>query len=418
VGEGRSLSQALPTSLIDISDARQRSLLKELAYGTLRWFGRLDALARALLQRPLKPKDRDLHCLLLVGMYQLCFTELPAHAAVHATVGATQALNKDWARGLVNGVLRSFQRRRAELEAALADQPEAQWSHPQWLMSRLQEEWPDHWQEILAANNQRPPMMLRVNQRRGSRDDYRERLAQADIEADSVEDCATALCLRQPVPVERLPGFDEGWASVQDLAAQLVVPLLCLKPGMRVLDACAAPGGKTAHILEQQPALENLVALDRDPHRLRQIDENLERLGLDATIRCADAVEVDEWWDGQLFDRVLLDAPCTATGVIRRHPDIKWLRRSADVDNTVRQQRRLLEALWPLLKPGGMLLYCTCSVLREENQLQMAQFLSGHRNANEGVIEAPWGQACRPGRQRMPGEANGDGFYYARAWKA
>ncbi|MFZ5622303.1 MAG: 16S rRNA (cytosine(967)-C(5))-methyltransferase RsmB [Pseudomonadota bacterium] len=417
IGARRSLSLVLPEVLARCEPA-DRGLLQELAYGTLRWRYRLDALLAQLLRQPLKAKDQDIGALLLVGLYQLAYTAVAPHAAVHATVEAVRATGKRWAVPLANAVLRGYQRRRTELDALADASDEGRWAHPGWLIERFRSDWPDAWQRILAANNERPPLVLRVNARRLDRDVYRRALDAADLPHTPLRFAPQGLALATPVGVERLPGFEDGQVSVQDGAAQLAAVLLDAGPGMRVLDACAAPGGKTAHILELQPRLAELVALDSDAQRAQRIHENLTRLRLDATVIVGDAGAPDGWWDGRPFDRILLDAPCSATGVIRRHPDIKSLRRASDIDELARSQARLVDALWPLLAPGGMLVYATCSVLRRENEAQIAACLQRRADAEERRLDMPWGVACRHGRQILPGDADAggvgmDGFYYA-----
>lgn len=419
--DGQSLSQCLPDLLVQAAPI-DRALVQELAYGSLRWRFRLEAQLRLLLKQPLKRKDRDITALLLVGLYQLEYTNIPAHAAVHATVEAVRATGKRWAVTLANGVLRSYQRQRAELGAALLGRP-AEWhAHPDWLVERLRGDWSEDWEAVLAANNQRPPLVVRVNPRRGSVAEYRAQLHAAGLAHAPLRYSDTGLCLQQPVAVERLPGFAAGAVSVQDAAAQLAAPLLNAAPGMRVLDACAAPGGKAAHILERTPQLAELIAVELDAARARRIDENLQRLGLAAQVLIADAAQPESWWDGRPFERILLDAPCSATGVIRRHPDIKSLRRDTDIGALAVTQARLLDALWPLLAPGGMLLYVTCSVLHQENDQQIAAFLQRQPQAREQRFEAAWGRALTQGRQILPGAAatesetwdgGMDGFYFA-----
>ena len=413
ISGGRSLSDALPDVLQSVTDVRQRALIQELAYGTLRWYYRLDVLLLQLLQKPLKQRDADVHCLLLIGLYQLTQLAMPQRVAVNETVQATEALKKPWARGLVNAVLRNYQRRAAALAVTDAADDVAKYAHPAWLTEQLQHDWPDDWEAILNANNARPPFSLRVNQRRVTRDEYLEELAARSIEAVPLAHVATGLMLKKPVPVETLPGFSEGVVSVQDGAAQLAPGLLALAPGMRVLDACAAPGGKTAHILEAGPEITGLTAIDIDGRRLQRIAENLSRLSLQAQLLQGDAGKPSAWWDGQLYDRILLDVPCSATGVIRRHPDIKLLRKAEDVATLVSRQSGLLQALWPLLAPGGMLLYCTCSVLSAENAGQIARFLEMQADAGDVPISAAWGRCCLHGRQILPGENEMDGFYFA-----
>lgn len=417
VGARRSLSLVLPELLARCEPA-DRGLAQELVYGVLRWRFRLEALRAQLLRQPLKAKDRDIDALLLVGLYQLGYTAVAPHAAVHMTVEAVRATGKRWAVPLANAVLRGYQRRRAELDALADASDEGRWAHPRWLIERLRSDWPDDWQRVLTANNERPPLVLRVNVRRLDREAYGHALDAAGLAHAALQSAPQGLALATPVGVERLPGFQDGQVSVQDGAAQLAAVLLDTHPGMRVLDACAAPGGKTAHILELQPRLAELVALDNDAQRAGRIHENLARLRLDATVTVGDAGAPDDWWDRRPFDRILLDAPCSATGVIRRHPDIKSLRRASDLDALARSQARLLDALWPLLAPGGMLVYATCSVLRQENEEQIAAFLQRCADAEEWWPDVAWGTARRHGRQILPGDADTDGvgmdgFYYA-----
>ena len=382
---------------------------QNLAYGALRNAGRLRFYLAALCDRPLKPAPLSGH--LLVGLYELEAGETPAYAVVNETV-ATLAERYPRARGFANAVLRNFQRRRVELEAAAAADPEARWNLPLWWLKRLQAQYPDDWQGIVTAQNLHPPMTLRVNQRRCSVADYLDQLAAAGIAARQTGDdlrLTSAITLQQPVPVAALPGFFAGLVSVQDLGAQFAAPCLGAADGERVLDACAAPGGKTGHLLELHDL--HMVALDSDGGRLSRVRENLDRLGLAATLVAGDAADTAAWWDGQRFDRILLDAPCTASGVVRRHPDGKWLKRPEDVQHLVRQQRRLMDALWPLLKPTGTMVYSTCSLFREENSDQVEAFLARHGDARCETIAA-----TRAG-QLLPGPEM-DGFFYARLLKA
>ena len=409
--DGQSLSTLIPSNLESLPTER-RPLAQELCYGTLRWWPRLEWLLARLLDKPLKAKEADLHALLLLGLYQLSYMDIPPHAAVSETVAVTTLLKKEWARGLVNAVLRRFLRERDELERALAADEAAANAHPAWLFEALQHSWPQHWQVIVAANNARPPMTLRVNRTRQTRDAYQAMLAEVAIDAHTSIHAPDALTLERPVAVEQLPGFADGMVSVQDAAAQLAAPLLDAKPGMRVLDACAAPGGKTGHLLELCPDLD-LYAIDIEERRLERVAENLARLGVKAKLLTADAAEPAAWWDGQPFDRILLDAPCSASGVIRRHPDIKLLRRAEDIDQLVQLQRNILDALWPLLRPGGILVYATCSVLPRENGEQLANFLARQEDAVNIPLEQTWGQSMAIGRQILPGQDGMDGFYYA-----
>lgn len=413
LGEGRSLSSALPAQLAQTPLTRDAGLVQELCFGTARYHPRLQALLACLIDRPLKRKDSEVQALLLLGLYQLLYMRIPAHAAVAETVSAARQLGKEWASGLINGVLRNFQRNSASLLADVDADDASALAHPAWLLAMVRKAWPEQWREILIANNARPPMTLRVNARRVTRDDYQARLAAAGMDAIAVAGVASAITLAAPRDVHELPGFADGDVSVQDAAAQLAAFLLDLAPGQRVLDACAAPGGKTCHILEHEAALAELVALDSDARRLVRVQENLDRLGLQASLVCADAGDVAAWWDGVGFDRILLDAPCSATGVIRRHPDIKLLRRADDISLLVAEQQRLLKALWPLLKPGGRLVYATCSILPRENARQIAGFLQRQPDARELPMALDWGLACSHGRQQLPGEQGMDGFYYA-----
>ena len=392
---------------------RDRPLVAELLYGTCRWFHRLDFFLGRLLPRPLKPRDLDVRALLLIGLYQLVETHVATHAAVDETVAAARALGKDWACGLVNGVLRAFLRERVPLESAAASDPAAAHAHPAWLVARLQEAWPNDWRAILDAGNSRPPMTLRVNRLHGTAADYLARLDRAGMAASIIEGVPTAVVLEQAVDVGRLPGFDAGAVSVQDAGAQLAAPLLDPRPGDAVLDACAAPGGKTGHLLEWCPEAR-VTAVDIDPRRLGRVRENLDRLGLAARLVRGDAEHPAEAWGAERYDRILLDVPCTATGVIRRHPDIKLLRRSPDVDDLVARQARILDAVWPLLRPGGILLYVTCSLLPQENQRQIDRFLGRRAQARVLPIDAVWGRAAGTGRQTLPGPCTTDGFFYAR----
>jgi 16S rRNA (cytosine967-C5)-methyltransferase len=416
IKQGRSLSDCLPDALTSVKDPRDQALLQALCYGVCRRYFSLEALANALLEKPLKEKDTDIFALILVGLYQLTDMRIPAYAAVAETVAAVKDFKKLWAKGLINAVLRHYQRRADELQAMLTQQPSTQYAYPTWLIDRAREAWPTEWESILQAGNQHPPFALRVNRRRHTREQYQEKLTAREIASQIIAETSAGICLAEPRDVEDLPGFSEGEVSVQDGAAQLAAELLDLKPSLRVLDACAAPGGKTAHIAEQQD-LKDLIAIDCDATRLQSVKDNLARLHLAATCLQGDAGDTNQWWDGQLFDRILLDAPCSATGVIRRHPDIKLLRRSDDIPKLIQAQWRLLTALWPLLKNNGILLYATCSILPEENSELLARFLSMHPDAKEDKIQGDWGMACEVGRQILPGQCGMDGFYYARLLK-
>ncbi len=401
------LSEALP-----LLAENERSLCQQLCYGVLRWYPQLDVISQQLLAKPLKKKDADIAALLLCGLYQLRDLRIPSHAALSETVNATKTLGKQWAKGLINANLRNYQRQSADIEQIIQKSDSAQYAHPEWLLNRFKVDWPEQWQDILTANNKQPPMMLRVNKQQTTRSDYLIQLGDSDIRASEIEGCSEGLLLEKPCDVYQLPGFIEGYVSVQDGAAQHVAKLLNIRSDLRILDACAAPGGKTCHILEQDPKNE-IIALDIAPNRLLQIEQNTDRLKLNATLIASDAADVEQWWDGQLFDRILIDAPCSGTGVIRRHPDIKQLRRPEDIASLAEQQNRLLNRLWPLLKPDGLLIYTTCSALKQENEQQIEAFLLQHPEAQENKLDAEPAQRRPFGYQRLPGDDDLDGFYYA-----
>lgn len=400
--KGASLADALPAAQQTVP--KDSAFLQALCYGTCRWYFALDAILATLLDTPLKAKDEDIHQLLLIGLWQLLYGEVPPHAAVKETVAAVPR-KKPWAKSLVNAILRRCLRE----PPAVQDRP----THPDWWIRKLKTDWPHDWETVLLANNQHPPLTLRVNLQKISRDDYLETLANGGMDAVALPQTESGIQLSRPVPVSDLPLFQSGHVSVQDAAAQLAAPLLAPGANERVLDACAAPGGKTTHLLEWTKGKISLLAIDKHPARLAQVTENLQREGLHCTLKVADARRPDTFWDGQPFDRILLDAPCSASGVVRRHPDIRLLRREKDIPALAEEQYRLLVSLWPLLKPGGILLYATCSVFREENVLVVSRFLSTHPEAKEQPIKAEWGRACEIGRQILPGEENRDGFYYA-----
>ena len=407
--DGKSLSESQSLNSTDIS--RNRSQGRHLAYGVLRWQIALAWLEAQMLSKPLKHKDRDISRLLWLGMFQLWQDRTPDHAAINETTECARSLGKTWAVGMVNGVLRRFQREQAALLEKLQKETE-HWAHPQWLVRALQSDWPDHWESILQANNQPPPLWIRVNTLRASPADVSIRLSEAGFECTPCDVAGMALRVNPAAAVSDLPGFTEGHFSVQDAAAQLAADLLDVQSGMRVLDACAAPGGKTCHLLEQHPGIE-LIAIEQYPNRMHRVQENLDRLGLECQLVVGDATDTAEWWDQKPFDRILLDAPCTATGVIRRHPEIRHLRDASQVAEAVTLQQALLCQLWPLLAPGGMLLYATCSLLLDENTHQIKAFLADHVDAEEVTIDTSWGQPQAHGRQILPGQQDMDGFYYA-----
>ncbi|HHI5412004.1 TPA: 16S rRNA (cytosine(967)-C(5))-methyltransferase RsmB [Vibrio metoecus] len=403
---GQSLSNALPAAQQQIRP-RDHALLQEICYGVLRQLPRLESISQALMEKPLKGKQRVFHFLILVGLYQLSFMRIPAHAAVGETVEGAQDLKGPRLRGLINAVLRNYQRDQERLDTQATSHDAGRYGHPGWLLKLLKESYPQQWQQIVEANNSKAPMWLRVNHQHHTRAEYQALLEQADIACTPHSQAEDALCLETPCDVHQLPGFADGWVSVQDAAAQLALTYLAPKAGELILDCCAAPGGKTAHILEHTPGSQ-VVAIDCDETRLKRVQENLQRLQLNAQVICGDARYPQQWWQGEQFDRILLDAPCSATGVIRRHPDIKWLRRADDITALAELQREILDAMWQQLKPGGTLVYATCSITPQENCLQVKAFLE--RTPEASLVGS---DPAQPGRQILPGEEAMDGFYYA-----
>jgi 16S rRNA (cytosine967-C5)-methyltransferase len=415
--DGRTLEEALAVARLPEG---ARPSVQSLSWGTVRWMPELEGCLRLLSSRPPGELDPVVRALLCVGLYQLAHGETPPHAAVAETVEAARELGKPRAAGLVNAVLRRFQRERDAVLGRAHREPAARFAHPAWLVEAFCRDWPDDCESLLAAGNLQPPMWLRVNARHTDAAGYARRLAEAGLEAHGCDFAPEALKLARPVDVGRLPGFAEGDVSVQDAAAQLAARLLGTGPGMRVLDACAAPGGKACHLLELNPGLGGLLALDVDEARNRRVRDNLARLRLEAEVVTADAARPESWWDGRPFDRVLLDAPCSGTGVIRRHPDIKLLRRPADVQAFAARQRGLLEALWRVLAPGGRLLYATCSVLEAENSAVIGGFLRDTPGTAEVTESArlflpaqPPARVRAAGLALPTGAADTDGFYYA-----
>ena len=411
---------SLTTQLNNYREHPEFSLIQESSYGCCRWYFALEALLGKLLNKPLKKQDLDIKCLIICALYQLRELEVAEYAVINESVSAVAIFKKPWAKGLVNAVLRGYQRRKGELEQALdVEQQELALAFPKWLASEISLQWPEQAPSIFRNSNQRPPMTLRVNLGKCTRDDYLTALRAAGFDASIGEYAATALYLHKPAPVLDLPGFELGLVSVQDEASQLVAPLLELEPGLRVLDACAAPGGKTCHVLESEHLLTSMTSIDMSKAKLDRVRENLERLQLEAELLTADATDTDTWWDGNSFDRILLDAPCSATGVIRRHPDIKLLRKPAHVEDMTKIQARLLAKLWPCLEPGGLLVYTTCSLLRQENEETISRFLDSTDSAKYEAISADWGVECAFGRQLLPGTISGpDGFFYSVLRKA
>lgn len=401
---GQSLSTVLPDLQRNIND-KDKALLQEICFGVLRYLPKLEWFISQLMEKPLTGKQRTLHYLIMVGIYQLLYTRIPPHAALAETVNGAVALKKPQLKGLINGVLRSFQRQQVQLEERITNNT-SQYLHPSWLLKRLQTAYPDDWQSIIEANNQRPPMWLRVNSQHHTATQYLNLLEQSEITAHLHSSHPNAIRLDEPTAVSRLPGFEDGWSTVQDVSAQGCAELLEPQNGENILDLCAAPGGKTTHILELAPKA-NVIAVDIDESRLKRVKENLIRLKQHAVVIQGDGTQPETWAQGQQFDRILLDAPCSATGVIRRHPDIKWLRRDSDINELAQLQSKILEAIWPYLKPGGTLVYATCSIMPEENGKQIHNFLSKHNDAclNDGTDA---------GLQILPSTNGGDGFFYAR----
>lgn len=412
VRDGRSFHPQLVAQRYPRVDARNQSFTVHLCFGVLRFYFVLQKALTTLLHKPLKTKDKDLELLMMVGLYQLFYTDTPQHAAINETVDAAHRV-APYAKGLVNAVLRNALREETAIKEILTHGN----SQPAWLTARWKKDWPNHWQALVAANQAHPPFVLRVNSQKVSRKDYLDALQEAHIEAKPLAQTLSGVAISEDVAIHSLPGFDEGWASVQDGSAQLAAELLQLAPAQRVLDACAAPGGKTAHMLEHVPQLQEVVAIEKDEKRVELLQSTLDRLKLTAKVICADASDTTTWWDNKPFDRILLDAPCSATGVIRRHPDIKLHRQEKDIKQLTKIQSALLLQLWPLLKPGGILLYATCSTLAVENVQQIADFLTKHPDAAELPIDASWGIAQAVGRQILPGQDGMDGFYYARLTK-
>jgi len=413
--DGRSLDSLLAESNASLQE-QQRTLASELSFGLCRWYYQLHAIVAARLRKPLRARDRDIELLMLLGAYQLMHTRVPPHAAVSTAVELTRRLDKGWASKLVNGILRGLQRDLDDpgsaLHSQLREQPKLRFAQPKWFMRAIQTAWPQHAEAILAALQDRAPMTLRLNTHRLGRSDYLAQLAEAGIAAQALPEVESAVVLEQPLAVAQVPGFLQGLVSVQDAGAQLAALLLDVREGQSILDACAAPGGKTGHILERADALE-LVAMDVDAVRLERVRENLERIGRAARLEVGDAASPPPEWRQQGFDRILVDAPCSATGVMRRHPDIRLLRRRSDIDSLAVRQAAILDGLWPCLRPGGRLLYATCSLLPQENEQQVEQFLQRCPDARSIELPQNWGRARTVGRQTLPGELTMDGFYYA-----
>jgi len=414
IDKGRSLGDELPKQQEKL-EGKDKGLLQEICYGVIRYLPELEYEVQQLIQKPLTGKQRVFHFLMLVGLYQIKYTRIPDHAAVSETVSATKPLKNSHLKGLVNGVLRSYQRKIENNSPDSDDKlPDAiKFNHPGWFIKKIKVAYPEQWQNILAANQDKPPMWLRVNQQHHSAEQYIRQLNAVDIHHEYLDVFSQAIKLKQAVDVNKLPYFADGHVSIQDGAAQQAAKMLDCQPGDNVLDCCAAPGGKTCHMLELTPDIKNMLAIDIDENRLIRVKENLSRLKLTANTLTADASS-KEWWDGELFDRILLDAPCSGTGVIRRHPDIKWLRKASDIEQLTLLQEKILKNIWSLLKPGGTLLYATCSILPEENNKQVQHFIENNSDAElipitENKTDIGW--------QILPNENSMDGFYFAKLVK-
>ena len=413
VEDKMTLSLALNNSDSFQNAGKDKALIQEISYGTFRWYIQLEHIMNQLLDKKIKKKDSRLKYLIMIGLYQLRFMRIPQHAVVSETVNTCKKINMLWAKGLVNAILRRYIRESEQLDAVLEKNESVKTSHPEWLIEQLKKDWPDYWQSIIQANNLRAPMYLRVNQRHTNREDYLKKLDEAGIKASATNFSKNGILLTEAVDVQQLPNFNTGDVSVQELAAQLSADLLDLKPGQTVLDACAAPGGKSAHILEAESNLNSLSCVEKEPNRTKKLSETLQRLKLNANIKTSDINHLEQWWDKEEFDRILLDAPCSATGVIRRHPDIKFLRSKEEVDSINSLQIKLLNTLWQTLKSGGLLLYVTCSILKQENMEVIKTFINDNKDCKLKPIDADWGNDTGYGRQILTGQDNMDGFFYA-----
>lgn len=417
--QGKSFSK-LKNDFLVLGESRDRALASEITHGVLRWRWKLDAYLLPHFKKKLKNKDIDVTIILYIAVYELIELDIPDYASVNEAVGLVATTKKTWAKGLVNAVLRNVIRSLNDKKnkgQSATDDDSAVYSHPAWLLELLKQDWPDCWQNIADANNKRPPIWLRVNQQQCTALEYQKKMQDSSIVSTAHPVIAEALKLESTLNVKELPDFEAGAVSVQDAGAQFAAHILSVKDGETVLDLCAAPGGKTCHILESSPHLKTLVAVDNVEERMLRVQENLTRLKLNAklnvTLITGDATDCESWWDGELFDCILVDAPCSATGVIRRHPDIKSLRREDDLQPLVELQQKILAQAWTMLAAGGRLLYITCSVLRQENEAQIKHFLFKHDDAVEKDLVMNVGEPCEFGRQILPGEMDMDGFYYA-----
>lgn len=414
VNDGRSVNDILSrTATSDGVGAKDISFAKQILFGSLRYFHQIKAILDQLIEKPLKQKDQDVWVILIMGIYQLRYMSVPDHAAISETVELTKRIKKPWASGLINACLRNYLRQVAEIEKKLSKAKTYQTSHPNWIIRQLESDWPEQAEAILTANNQRAPMTIRVNTLKVTREDYLAQLQQLAMSAKAHPLAIDGVVLETPCDVFKLPGFETGYVTVQDAAAQLVVDWLDLKPEQRVLDGCAAPGGKTTHILQRQPSTL-LVSVEMSETRIARVEQTLTRLGMQCELKCSDILEQANWWDGELFDRILIDVPCSASGVIRRNPDIKIHRKKTDIAQLVELQSQILRTAWQMLKPGGRLVYATCSVFKMENQTQIENFLL---DTDARVVELPESviqkmkSPSRLGLQIFPGDFQMDGFY-------
>lgn len=422
VFSGQSLSAVQIHTIDKLEDTRDRGLSNEIVNGVLRWRWQLEYLVSQLLSKALKKKDNDVQLVLLMALYELMECRTPDYAIINEAVELVRKSGKKWAASLVNAVLRRFTREKEHL-ISLIDNEQEKYSHPLWMLKKIKDDWPNDWPKILHENNQRPAFWLRVNQSLKSAEQYKALLLERELDSEQSILSPSAIKLVHGVDVRTLPGFEDGMLSVQDVGAQLSAELLDVSENHRVLDLCAAPGGKTCHLLEHYKKLAHMVAVEFDEKRMRRVSENLQRLKLTDRVKLivADARDYKNWWDGVEFDRILIDAPCSASGVIRRHPDIKTLRREDDIAQLVRIQSEILKSAWKMLKPGGELLYITCSIFKDENQKQIGQFLiqnaDNEKDAVELIINGSWGKARDFGRQLLPGEHDADGFYFCKLKK-
>lgn len=405
------LQKKVPLSHLLKTSPTPSAFTKELCFGLSRHYFRLESIAKIMVTK--QPKPIEVWICILLGLYQLSYTHTQDYAAVQETVALLTKIKADWAKGFVNAILRRYCREKEKLHQSLNHDPMFCYGLPTWMLKKIKLSYPDHWESIALAFDKHPPMSLRVNTLKTTRENYYQLLLQNEQRSTLLPHAKEGIRLEQPIEVNQLPCFDKGFVSLQDEAAQLAESLLNIQPGYKILDACCAPGGKLCHILEKHQDLEQCIAIDKDKERVKKVSDNLKRLGLNTTVLTADALSPDDWWDGQYFDRILLDAPCSATGIIRRHPDIKLLRTPEEIQAIVQLQQQLLKSLWRLLTPGGMLVYSTCSIMPEENVKQIQQFLKDTPDCSCLPFDSDWGQHTEYGVQILPGEHDMDGFFYS-----